>query len=312
MSLHHDHSHHNHGHSHSHGEELWTADHNRAFKVGIGLNVFFVVVEIVVGILNNSMSLLTDAGHNLSDVASLLLSLIAFRLAKKKSTDTFTYGFKKTTILAALFNAVFLLITVGILGFESVHRLIHPEFVPGGVIAWVATVGILVNIGTALMFFKSRKSDLNIKSAYLHMMSDALVSAGVVGGGILILFTHWYWVDPLIGLAVMVIILISTWSLLTHSFRLSVDAVPPDISISEIRELILAQKDIQDVHHIHIWALSTTENALTAHVSLNEKLSFPEKMALVRDLKHTLMHHQIHHSTIEIENGESRCEQKDC
>ncbi|MDE3213303.1 MAG: cation transporter [Bacteroidota bacterium] len=305
----HDHSHHHH---HPPGEEMWASDHNRAFKVGIGLNVVFVLIEIVVGILNNSMSLLTDAGHNLSDVASLLLSLIAFRLAKKKSNDTFTYGYKKTTILAALFNAVFLLITVGILGFESVHRLIHPEFVKGGVIAWVAAVGIVVNVLTALMFFKSRKSDLNIKSAYLHMMSDALVSAGVVAGGIVIIWTHWYWVDPLIGLVVMVVILLSTWSLLTHSFKLSVDAVPPDISISDIRDLIMQQKDIVEVHHIHIWALSTTENALTAHVSLSEGLSFSEKMALVRRLKHTLLHHQIHHSTIEIETETANCEQKDC
>lgn len=310
MSHHHDHSHHS--HLHSHGGELPVADHNRAFKVGISLNVLFVLIEIVVGIVYNSMSLLTDAGHNLSDVASLVLSLIAFRLAKKKSTDTFTYGFKKTTILAALFNAVFLLITVGILGFESVRRLVHPEFVRGNVIAWVAAVGIIVNILTALMFFKNRKSDLNIKSAYLHMMSDALVSAGVVAGGLLIFYTGWYWVDPLIGLGVMVIILLSTWSLLTHSFRLSVDAVPPEISITEVRDLILAQKDITDVHHIHIWALSTTENALTAHVSVNESLSFEDKMTLVRQLKHTLTNHHIHHSTIEIETEHTGCEEKDC
>jgi cobalt-zinc-cadmium efflux system protein len=303
---------HNHDHHHHHASEIDVANNSRAFLVGISLNILFVIVEGVVGIINNSMSLLTDAGHNLSDVASLILSLIAFRLAKKKSTEKFTYGYKKTTILAALFNAVLLFIAVGILGFESIHRLIHPEMVKGNVIAWVAAAGIIINVITALMFFKNRKSDLNIKSAYLHMMSDALVSAGVVAGGILIVYTGWYWVDPLIGLIIMIIILLSTWSLLTDSFRLSVDAVPPDISINEIRQLIKDHAGVTDVHHIHIWALSTTENALTAHISLNEALSFENKIKLVQDLKHELMHHKIHHSTIEIEAELSNCGEKEC
>jgi cobalt-zinc-cadmium efflux system protein len=306
----HNHSHHNHSHSHDHG--INAADTGMAFIIGISLNVLFVIVEVITGIINNSMSLLTDAGHNLSDVASLVLSLIAFRLAKKKSTEKFTYGYKKTTVLAALFNAVFLLIAIGILGFESVHRLINPEAVKGDVIAWVAGVGIIINVVTALMFFKNRHGDLNIKSAYLHMMSDALVSAGVVAGGILIVYTDWYWVDPVIGLVIMLVILIGTWSLLADSFRLSVDAVPPGIDMNEIKELISNQKNITDVHHIHIWALSTTENALTAHISLNDCLSFNEKMDLVQNLKHKLMHHKIHHSTIEIETELSNCEEKDC
>lgn len=302
----HNHSHHNHDHG------ISPADNGTAFIVGICLNVLFIIVEVVTGIINNSMSLLTDAGHNLSDVASLVLSLLAFRLARKKSTEKFTYGYKKTTVLAALFNAVFLLIAIGILGFESVHRLLNPEVVKGNVIAWVAGVGIVINVLTALMFFKNRHSDLNIKSAYLHMMSDALVSAGVVAGGILIVYTGWYWLDPVIGLVIMIVILVGTWSLLTHSFRLSVDAVPPSIDMNEIKELISKQKNITDVHHVHIWALSTTENALTAHISLNDALSFNEKMDLVQNLKHELMHHKIHHSTIEIETELSDCEQKDC
>lgn len=300
-------AHHNH-----HTSVINSADSNTAFIIGIGLNAFFVIVEVVAGILNNSMSLLTDAGHNLSDVASLVLSLIAFRLAKKKSTEKFTYGYKKTTVLAALFNGVLLLIAIGILGFESVHRLFNPAAVKGNIIAWVAAAGIFVNIITALMFFKNRKSDLNIKSAYLHMMSDALVSVGVVAGGILIIYTGWYWVDPAIGLIIMVVILVSTWSLLIESFRLSVDAVPPDINIQEIKDIITSQKNIVEAHHIHIWALSTTENALTAHVSLNEALSFDEKMISVQNLKHELSHHHIHHSTIEIETELSDCQQKDC
>ena len=302
---------HNHNHHHP-VPVINAADNSTAFIIGISLNALFVIVEVIAGIVNNSMSLLTDAGHNLSDVASLVLSLIAFRLAKKKSSEKFTYGYKKTTVLAALFNAVLLLIAIGILGFESVHRLFNPAAVRGNIIAWVAGAGIFVNIITALMFFRNRKSDLNIKSAYLHMMSDALVSIGVVAGGILIIYTGWYWVDPAIGLIIMVVILFGTWSLLTESFRLSVDAVPPDINIQEIKDIITRQENIVEVHHIHVWALSTTENALTAHVSLNEALSFNEKMILVQNLKHELLHHHIHHSTIEIETELSDCQQKDC
>lgn len=304
----HNHSHHGHNHDHS----IIQADHSNAFIIGIGLNILFVIIEVVAGIIYNSMSLLTDAGHNLSDVASLLLSLIAFRLAKKRSTEKFTYGYKKTTVLSSLFNAVFLLIAIGILGFESVHRLLNPQAVKGGVIAWVAGAGIIINLLTALMFFKKRNTDLNIRSAYLHMMSDALVSLGVVAGGISIVYTGWYWIDPVIGLIIMIVILIGTWSLLADSFRLSVDAVPRDIDMNEIKEFISNQKNITDVHHIHIWALSTTENALTAHISLSDALSFNEKMDLVQSLKNKLIHHKIHHSTIEIETELSDCEQKDC
>ncbi len=303
---------HNHSHHHNHEHAISPANHNVAFFVGIGLNTLFVIVEVVAGLLNNSMSLLTDAGHNLSDVASLVLSLIAFRLAKKKSTEKFTYGYKKTTVLAALFNAVFLLVAIGILGFESVRRLLHPESVKGDIIAWVAAAGIFINVITALMFFKNRKTDLNIKSAYLHMMSDALVSLGVVAGGILIVYTGWYWVDPVIGLVIMIVILIGTWSLLTDSFKMSVDAVPPDIDMNEIKKVIISQPDILEVHHVHIWALSTTENALTAHISLNESLNFDEKVGLVKILKHELMHHNINHSTIEIETELTGCLHKEC
>jgi cobalt-zinc-cadmium efflux system protein len=301
-----------HNHNHQHVAVINPAGNGSAFIVGIGLNILFVLVEVVVGIVNNSMSLLTDAGHNLGDVASLVLSLIAFRLAQKKSTDKYTYGYKKTTVLAALFNAVFLLIVIGILGFESVHRLFNPAAVKGNVIAWVAGVGIFVNAITAMMFFKNRKTDLNIKSAYLHMMSDALVSVGVVAGGILIAYTGWFWVDPVIGLCIMAVILLSTWSLLADSFSLSVDAVPPDINIREIKNFIASQNNILEVHHVHIWALSTTESALTAHISLSEALNFDEKLALVQNLKHELIHHNIQHSTIEIETELSGCQQKNC
>lgn len=304
-----------HQHSHDHAAHMpaFTASSNtRPFIIGIGLNVVFVIIETVAGIINNSMSLLTDAGHNLSDVASLILSLVAFRLAKKSSTKIFTYGYKKTTVLAALFNAVLLLIAIGILGFESIRRLIHPVAVEGNIIAWVAGAGIVINIVSAFLFFKNRKDDLNMKSAYLHMLSDALVSIGVVAGGILISYTGWNWVDPVIGLIIMIVILIGTWSLLSESFKLSVDAVPADIELEEIKKIINAQPNIIEAHHIHIWAMSTTENALTAHISVNDALDFEEKMKLVQNLKHELMHNKIHHSTIEIETALSDCGHKDC
>lgn len=304
MSANHDHSHHSHA--------IAPTDATTPFIIGIALNVLFIIIEVIAGIVNNSVSLLTDAGHNVSDVASLVLSLLAFRLAKKSSTNKFTYGYKKTTVLAAFLNAVLLLIAIGILGFESIQRLMDPAIVSGTVIAWVAGAGIVVNAITALLFFKKRKTDLNIKSAYLHMLSDTLVSVGVVAGGILINYTGWNWVDPVIGLVIMVVILVGTWSLLTDSFRLSVDAVPPDIDIEEIKSIITRQPNIVEAHHIHIWALSTTENALTAHISLDENIDFNEKMKLVQNLKHKLLHHKIHHSTIEIETAESDCEEKDC
>ena len=306
MAHNHNHSHHNHEHA------ISETNHNAAFFIGIGLNALFVIVEVIAGLLNNSMSLLTDAGHNLSDVASLAVSLIAFRLAKKKSTEKFTYGYKKTTVLAALFNAVFLLVAIGILGFESVHRLLNSESVKGDIIAWVAAAGIFINVITALMFFKNRKTDLNIKSAYLHMMSDGLVSLGVVAGGVLIAYTGWYWIDPVIGLIIMIVILIGTWSLLADSFKMSVDAVPPDIDMNEIKKVITSQPDVLEVHHVHIWSLSTMENALTAHISLNDSLSFDEKIGLVKNLKHELMHHNINHSTIEIETELTGCLHKEC
>jgi cobalt-zinc-cadmium efflux system protein len=291
----HDHSHHDHSDT-----VTVKSDNRKAFLLGIFLNLAFVFVELIAGIIYNSMSLLTDAGHNASDVASLLLSLVAFWIAGKKSTSVYTYGFKKTTVLAALINAVVLLIAIGILGFSSVMRLAHPQPVQGGVIAWVAAAGIFVNAISAWIFYKNRKSDLNIKSAYLHLLADALVSAGVVAGGIVMSFTNWYWLDPAIGLVVMIVILAGTWSLLRDSFKMTIDAVPAGIELDEIKKLILQIGHVKKVGHIHVWPLSTTENALTAHVAVSDELSYPEKLEVVKQIKHELLHHNIHHSTIEL------------
>ena len=294
----HDHDHHEHNHSHGldfeHGNR-------KAFVIGICLNLAFVLVEIVAGLIYNSMALLTDAGHNASDVASLVLSLVAFWMAKKKSSADYTYGYKKTTVVAALANAVMLLIAIGILGFESVTRLIKPEPVKGDSIAWIAGLGILINGISALLFYRNRNRDLNAKSAYLHLLSDALVSIGVVIAGIVMIYTGWYWLDPAIGLVIMIVILVSTWGLLRDSFKMTIDAVPSGIELEQIKNIILQVAHVKHVGHVHVWPLSTTENALTAHVVLDEQLNFDEKLDVVEQIKHDLNHHHIHHSTIEID-----------
>lgn len=282
-----------------------------AFITGIALNMIYVITEAIFGFADHSMALLSDAGHNLGDVASLLLSLIAFRLAKVKPSSTFTYGYKKTTILASLTNAVILLLAVGMLGYESIQRLSHPAPVPGGVIAWVAALGIVVNGFTAYLFHR-KGSELNMRGAYLHMLADAVVSVVVVISGIIIQYTHLYWIDPVISIVVLLVILYSTWSLLTDSLRLSMDAVPPDMDVDKITGFISKMKDVQNIHHVHIWAMSTTENALTAHVVLNDSLSFDEKMKLVHNIKHELEHHNIGHATIELESAAAPCHGDDC
>ncbi|HEV8283595.1 MAG TPA: cation diffusion facilitator family transporter [Chitinophagaceae bacterium] len=291
----HDHDHHVHSHDLNFGH-----GNRNIFIIGICLNLAFVLAEIIAGLIYNSMALLTDAGHNASDVASLVLSLVAFWMARKKSSAIYTYGYKKTTVLAALINAVMLLIAIGVLGYESVTRLLTPKVVEGNVIAWIAGLGIVVNSVSAFLFYRSKESDLNVKSAYLHLLADALVSLGVVVAGIVMIYTGWYWLDPAIGLAIMVVILISTWGLLKDSFKMSIDAVPSGIELEKVKNIILSVRHVKKVEHVHVWPLSTTENALTAHVVLEDQLNFDEKLKIVEDIKHELEHHNIHHSTIEL------------
>lgn len=301
---------HDHHHSHSHAVAI-TAGSLRAFRLGIGMNLMFVLVEAIAGLLYGSVALLSDAGHNLADVASLLLSYIAFKLSHKQATSRFTYGYKKTTVLAALFNALILLVALGMLGYESFRRLQHPPAVQGAGIAWVAAAGIIINGASALLFFKQKDTDLNIKGAYLHLLTDALVSLGVVAGGLMITRTNWYWLDPAIGIVIMIVVLISTWSLLTDSLKMSMDAVPTGIDLDAITEVMLKVPHVINVHHVHIWPISTTENALTAHVIVREDLSFDEKLKVVRTLKHELQHHDVHHSTIELESTTLHCSKED-
>lgn len=294
-----------HEHSHQHSHTINTESLNKAFIIGIVLNLAFVVIEFAAGFWFDSLALLSDAGHNLSDVVSLVLALLAFRLAKVKANERYTYGYKKSTILVSLLNAVILLVAVGAIVIESIHKLSNPAVVPGGAIAWVAGVGVLINAFTAFLFMKDKEKDLNVKGAYLHMAADALVSVGVLVAGIVIGRTGWYIIDPIIGLIVAVVILISTWNLLHDSLRLTLDGVPTSIDSQKVVEAIRALPGVDDVHHIHIWAISTTENALTAHIVLKQPESMQEVKHLIR---HRLEDFGIGHATLEFEVPGEHCE----
>ena len=305
----HSHSHEDHSHEgHSHGKIIALKSVNNAFIIGIILNLLFVVIEAVVGLVIHSLSLLSDAGHNLADVASLGLSLFAFRMMKVKSNTVYTYGYKKTTVLVALLNGGILLVSIGAILYESIHRLILPEPLPGKTISIVAAIGIIINAVTALLFFRNKDTDLNIKGAFLHLMSDAVVSAALVIGGIIIVYTQWYWIDPLLGILVAVVIVFSTWNLLRDSLRLSLDAVPQGIDLRAVQSAIEKISGVQDFHHIHIWALSTTENALTGHVVLKSEIGMEAQEKIKKEIKHELLHYNIQHVTLETETEELACE----
>lgn len=290
--------HHQHHHDHSH--QINMEKLNRAFYIGIVLNMAFVIIEAICGWTFDSLALLSDAGHNLSDVASLALSLIAFKLLRRKATSEYTYGFRRATILASLLNAILLIAAVAFIIYEAVGRFLHPQVLDGKMVAVVAVVGIFVNGITAWLFMKDQKVDLNVKGAYLHMVADALVSVGVVLGGILIIFTGWYWIDAVLSIIIGLVILIGTWSLLTQSLHLSLDGVPHNVNPEKVREEVLKIDGVEDFQHVHIWALSTTENALTAHLRVRENTSIPEIEKLKDIVKHELLHLNIHHSTLEV------------
>lgn len=302
---------HDHGHGHGAGHHHHApsiTSLNKAFIAGIALNVGFVAVEFAVGICYGSMGLLSDAGHNLSDVASLLLAMLAFRLAQAHATSRYTYGYKKSTVLISLLNSVILLIAVGVIVAESIGRMVRPEPVVGGAIAWTAGIGVVINGFTAWLFMKDKDRDLNVKGAYLHMAADALVSVGVLVSGLVISWTGWTIVDPIVGLIVAAVIVASVWSLTRDSLRLSLDGVPAGIRIEELERTMVADPGVEAVHHIHVWALSTTENALTAHVVLRELIRLEE---VKERLKNRLHAAGIAHATLEFE-GAPGCGCADC
>ena len=284
---------------------------NRAFILGIILNFGYVIFQIVVGFRINSLSLLSDAMHNFADVVALALSLLAFKLASVKATEKYTFGYKKASILVALFNALLLLISVGAIGYEAILRFFNPEPQQGSTIAIVSGVGILINGISAFQFFRDKDSDLNVKSAFSHLAADAVVSLGLVVGGILIHFTGWIWIDPVLSLLVALVIIWGTWSLTKDTFRLSLNGVPNDIDLQKVREEILESPEVASVHHIHVWAMSTTENALTAHVVLKQVIDFQNIAKLKQRIKHHLEHVNIHHATLEFEVINEGCEE-DC
>ncbi len=298
-------------HQHDHHHVLEITGLNKSFIIGIGLNILFVITEFGVGFYYNSLGLISDAGHNLGDVASLILAMLAFRLARMSATSKYTYGYKKSTILVSLLNAIILLIAVGIIFAESIKKLFHPFPVEGDAIAWTAGVGVLVNGLTAWLFMKDKEKDLNVKGAYLHMAADALVSVGVVISGIVISYTGWSVIDPILGLLIACVIIYSTWGLLHDSIRLSLDGVPIGTDSKQIETLILSVPEVVDCHHLHIWAISTTETALTAHIVICDLFQL-EKVK--REVKRALLRVGIQHATLEFEHnsdcccGETRCQ----
>ena len=296
---------HNHEHQHNHTIESL----NKAFITGIILNLSFVLIEFSAGFYFNSLGLLSDAGHNLGDVASLFLALLAFRLAKVRANARYTYGYKKSTVLVSLLNAVILLIAVGAILTESIEKIVNPRPVEGGAIAWVAGIGVFINAFTAMLFMRNQEKDLNVRGAYLHMAADTLVSVGVLISGVVISYTGWYVIDPIIGISVAVVILISTWNLLHESVRLSLDGVPIKINSEDIKEIISEIPEVKGIHHLHIWAISTTENAMTAHIVID---NLNEMEELKHRIKDKLQEAGISHITLEFETEQMCCESGYC
>jgi len=254
----------------AHDHQHVPKDFSLAFAVGIALNSVYVVVEAGVGLAVGSLGLVADAGHNASDVLSLIVAWAGAKLARRPPTERFTYGLSRSPILASLFNALLLFGAMGVVAWEAAGRLREPSPVPGATIVWVTAIGLIVNTGTALMFAKGR-SDLNIRGAFLHMAADAAVTLGVLLSGIAIHYTGAEWVDPAISLAIVVVVLWSTWGLFRESLRMSLDAVPADIDPSEIRRRLEVLPGVAEVHDLHIWGMSTTETALTAHLVLTDE-----------------------------------------
>jgi len=298
MGAHHDH-HHGHGHGHGHGHAHAPADFGRAFAIGTMLNLAFVGVEAAAGFWTDSVALLADAGHNLSDVLGLLIAWGGAELAKRPASGRFTYGLGASTILAALANALVLLIAIGAILLETAQRLGDPRPVDGWPVVWVALAGIAVNLGTALMFARGRHGDVNIRGAYLHMAADAAVSAGVVVAGLAILWTGATWIDPLVSLIVILVILIGTWSLLSESLLLALQAVPRGVDAPAVEAMLAALPGVAKVHDLHIWPISTTRTALTAHLVMPDGHPGDTFLAQLSDrLAHDFA---IDHATVQVE-----------
>jgi len=306
MSGNHNHSHsHSHSHGHSHGHAHSHAapkTFDRAFAIGITLNLIFVIVEASYGFLANSLALVADAGHNLSDVVGLVLAWGAVWLSRKKPSNRYTYGLRRSSILSALLNAVLLLIAVGGIAWEAIRRFWNPSEVQTEMVIAVACVGILINGFTAFLFMSGRKEDINIRGAYMHMAADALVSVGVVIAGFIIQKTAWLWIDPSISIAMVVYTTLVTWRLLKDSFNMAMDAVPNGIHLPDVRQYFAQLPGVSEVHDLHVWSMSTTESALTVHLVMDKQHHSDAFLAKIcRELKENF---KIDHPTIQVESGD--------
>lgn len=309
----HDHSHGSatHGHSGHHGHSHAPANFGKAFAIGITLNAAFVAIEVIYGLLAHSLALVADAGHNLSDVFGLLMAWGATVWARRAPTARHTYGWRRSSVLAALGNAIFLLVSVGVIGWEALRRLRVPAPVEATTMIWISAAGIAVNAITAFMFMSGRKGDLNVRGAFLHMAADALISAGVVIAGVVIAFTGWLWLDPVVSLILVAVVIIGTWGLLRESFDLSLDAVPLGIDVVAVREYLARLPAVVDVHHLHVWGLGTSDVALTAHLVLAVDRT---DNALLHQINGELRDHfGIGHATIQFESrAQPECPSRAC
>ncbi|MET0982610.1 MAG: cation diffusion facilitator family transporter [Telluria sp.] len=299
---HHDNEHgHHHGHGHGHHHHHPVPGHGRAFALAIGVNAAFVAIEFFYGFIANSTALMADAGHNLSDVLGLVLAWGAAVLAKTAPSARFTYGLRSSSILAALANALLLLLACGAIGWEAVQRFSAPPPVEGITVSVVAAIGVAVNGFSAWLFMAGSKGDINIRGAYLHMAADAAISLGVVISGLVIMFTGWTWLDPAVSLAIVLVIVVGTWSLLRESVGLVMAAVPHSIDSSEIHGFLAGRPGVAEVHDLHIWAMSTTETALTAHLVMPG--GYPGDGAIDDIVVHLRKDFAIHHCTLQVEEG---------
>lgn len=301
----HHHKAHDHGQGHGHAHDHGPANYGKAFAIGIVLNIAFVGVELAYGLISGSLALIADAGHNLSDVFGLVIAWGALVLSRRPPSRRFTYGLGKSSILAALVNAVVLMLAAGAIALEAVRRFTDPQPVAGATVMIVAAVGIVINLATALLFLRGRKNDINIRGAFLHMAADAAVSAGVVVAGLAIGATGWLWIDPVTSLVIVAVIVAGTWGLLKEALAMSLAAVPPGIEPEAVRRHLADLPGVTAVHDLHIWAMSTTDTALTAHLVMPDAT---DRDAFLRDVATGLRDRfAIGHATIQVERDAEAC-----
>lgn len=311
-----------HSHSHNHPDDAHSHDHhdhshldfsnvNMSFIIAVSANLGFTIIEAVYGVITGSVSLLGDAGHNLSDVLGLLLAWGAAYLATRKTSDDYSYGYRRTTILAALINSLVLVLAAGFIAYESIEKFFAPTDIAAVPIMIVATIGIIVNAGTALLFMRGSKDDLNLRGAYLHLAYDALISVGVVLAAVCIYFTNWVWIDPLVGLLIVIVILMGTWGLLKDSVNLIIDAVPEGVNITAIRDFLRGIDGVTEVHDLHIWGMSTRENCLTAHLVMPENTLWDSAESYGEIGRVLERQYNIHHVTLQVEKDPD-CTNNDC